>query len=63
MYDIYLQNPSFTTINLQKRKSPSAKAKGLEMVWLPGQDDFRTFCMSDETEKVYRKLEEVINIC
>jgi len=30
MYDIYLQNPSFTTINLQKRKSPSTKAKGLE---------------------------------
>ncbi len=27
----------------------------------PGrQNDYRTFCMSDETEKVYRKLEEVI---
>jgi len=24
-------------------------------------DDFRNFCMSDETEKVYRKSEEVIN--
>jgi hypothetical protein len=24
---------------------------------------FRNFCMSDETEKVYRKLEEIISIC
>jgi len=29
----------------------------------PRQNDFRTFCMSDETEKVYQKLEEVIGIC
>ncbi|MBA7568701.1 hypothetical protein ES708_10435 [subsurface metagenome] len=28
---------------------------------LPGQNDYRTFCMSEETEKVYRELEEVIN--
>jgi len=33
------------------------------MVRLPGQDDYRTFCMSDETEKVYQELEEIINIC
>ncbi|MBA7577632.1 hypothetical protein ES708_19485 [subsurface metagenome] len=34
------------------------------MSWLPRQNDFRTFCMSNETEKVYRKLEEVIgSIC
>jgi len=33
------------------------------MSWLPGQNDYRTFCMSDETEKVYHKLEEVINTC
>jgi hypothetical protein len=44
------------------RKSPSAKAKGLEIDKLPRQDDFRNFCMSDETEKVYQKLEEVIRI-
>jgi len=31
--------------------------------WLPQQNDFRTFCMSDETEKVYHKLEEIISIC
>jgi len=31
------------------------------MSWLPRQNDFRTFCMSDETEKVYHKLEEIIN--
>jgi len=32
------------------------------MVRLPQQNDFRTFCMSEETEEVYRKLEEVISI-
>jgi len=26
-------------------------------------DDFRNFCMCDETEKAYRKLEEVIGSC
>jgi len=31
------------------------------MSWLPRQNDYRTFCMSDETEKVYQKLEEIIN--
>jgi hypothetical protein len=30
---------------------------------LPRQDDFRNFCMSDETEKVYQKLEEAIGVC
>jgi hypothetical protein len=49
--------------NLKKNKSPSANAKGLGIVRLPQQNDFRTFCMSDETEKVYRKLEEAIGIC
>jgi len=44
-------------------KSPSAKAKGLGISKLPRQNDFRTFCMSDETEKVYHKLEEAIGIC
>ena len=31
------------------------------MSWLPRQNDFRTFCMSEETEKVCYKLEELIN--
>jgi len=31
------------------------------MSWLPRQDEFRNFCMSEETEKVYHKLEEVVN--
>jgi len=38
-------------------------AKGLVIVWLPRQNDYRTFCMSDEAEKVYQKLEEVVGIC
>jgi hypothetical protein len=33
------------------------------MVRLPQQNDFRTFCMSEDTEKVYQKLEEVVGIC
>jgi len=45
------------------KKALQQKAKGLIIIWLPQQNDFRTFCMSDETEKVYQKLEEVISIC
>ena len=30
--------------------------------WLPRQDEFRNFCMSNETAKVYHKLEEAIGI-
>jgi|AntAceMinimDraft_16_1070373.scaffolds.fasta_scaffold849867_1 hypothetical protein len=37
--------------------------KGLEIDKLPWQDDFRNFYMNGETEKVYRKLEEVIGVC
>jgi hypothetical protein len=29
---------------------------------LPRQNDFRNFCMREEAEKVYRKLEEVISV-
>lgn len=32
------------------------------MSWLPRQNDYRTFCMSEETEEVYKKLEEIINV-
>jgi len=49
--------------NLLKIKALQRNAKGLEMSWLPRQDEFRNFCMMDETEKVYRKLEEIISIC
>jgi len=35
--------------------------KGWKWLSSPGQDDYRTFCMSDETEKVCHKLEEIIN--
>ena len=44
-----------------KEKSPSAKCQRAGISKLPQQDDFRTFCRSEETEKVYQKLEEVIN--
>jgi hypothetical protein len=65
LYLYYSPKQSILDINLKffQIKSPSAIAKGLEMVRLPRQNDFRTFCMSDETEKVYRKLEEIIGTC
>ena len=56
-----IKNPSFLENNSKKIKSPSANAKGLEIVRLPQQNDFRTFCMSEETERVHRRLEEIIN--
>jgi len=36
--------------------------KGSNPTRLPQQNDFRTFCMSEEIEKVYQKLEESIGI-
>jgi hypothetical protein len=45
---------------MKNKKALQKNAKGLEMVWLPRQNDFRTFCMREETEKLYRKLEEII---
>ena len=33
------------------------------MVRLHRLDEFRNFCMKEEVEKVYHKLEEVISIC
>jgi hypothetical protein len=57
------------TTNLSKillfknKKALQQNAKGLEIDKLPRQDDFRNFCMSEETEKIYQKLEEVISIC
>jgi hypothetical protein len=41
----------------------SVHLKSSNPVWLPRQDEFRNFCMSDETEKVYQRLEAIIGIC
>jgi len=35
----------------------------LLMNWWRLVDEFRNFCMCEDTEKVYRKLEEVIGVC
>ena len=48
---------------IKKIKALWLNAKGLEIDKLPRQDDFRNFCMSDETENIYHKLKEVIGIC
>ena len=41
------------------------KTKGLIFIyeWWRLVDEFRNFCMCDETEKVYRELEEIIRVC
>ena len=53
----------FFEIFIKNKKALQQNAKGLEIVRLPRQNDYRTFCMNEEAEKVYRKLEEVIGIC
>jgi len=57
----FFKNPSF--LKKFQEKSLSANAKGLEISKLPQQDDFRTFCMSEDSEEVYRELVELIGIC
>jgi hypothetical protein len=32
------------------------------MSWLPQQNDFRTFCMSNESKILYQELKEVIGL-
>jgi hypothetical protein len=54
---LHVKNPSFS-----KKKALQQKAKGLVIVWIPAQDDFRNFCMNEETEKVYQKLEKVTKL-
>jgi hypothetical protein len=49
--------------SLKNKKALQHYAKGLGISKLPQQNDFRTFCMGEETEKLYQKLEEVIGIC
>jgi len=48
---------------IYKKTSPSAKCQRAGNVLALGQDDFKTFCMIDDTKKVYQKLEKVINVC
>jgi len=48
--------------NNYKKKKPFSKSQRAGKVRLPRQDDYRTFCMSEKTEKMYRKLEEVIEV-
>jgi len=62
LYDKFSKNPSFFK-KIQTKKPFGKIAKGLVIVWLPGQNDFRNFFLSNETEKVYQKLEEMISIC
>jgi hypothetical protein len=45
------------------KKALKLKAKGLVIFLAPQQNDFRTFCMNEETEEVYQKLKEVISAC
>jgi len=59
-----LKNPSFFEKYYKKIKKPfSKRPKGWKLSSSPRQDEFRNFCMSDEREKVYHKLEEVMIDC
>ena len=66
LINLLLQNPLLSGRKLLfSLRSPFymiAKCGQIEN-WLPRQDDFRNFCMSEATEKVYLKLEEVIGMC
>jgi len=44
-------------------KALQLNAKGLGIDKLPRQNEFRNFCMHEETDDVYHKLEEVIGTC
>ena len=46
-----------------KNKKPFSKCQRAGNVWLPRQDEFRNFCMLEETDNVCHKLEEVIKVC
>jgi len=46
-----------------QEKALQQNAKGLEIDKLPRQNEFRNFCMHEETDNVYHKLEEVIGVC
>jgi len=37
--------------------------KSSNPIRLPRENDYRTFCMSDETKKVNQKLGEIIGVC
>ncbi|MHA1107316.1 MAG: hypothetical protein ACTSPN_16615, partial [Promethearchaeota archaeon] len=59
----FYQKSFFFEKYYKNKKALQQNAKGLEIVKLPRQDEFRNFCMSNETEKVYQKLEEAIGVC
>jgi hypothetical protein len=54
----------FLKNNSKKIKSPSAKAKGLRMSWLPLLERFGTFCWGEIIEELQNthKLKELIGI-
>jgi hypothetical protein len=49
-------------IFIKNKKPFSKRLKGCKVLAPQArQNDFRNFCISDDTEKVYQKLEEIIN--
>ena len=64
-YLFYSLKEEILDINLwlYKIKKPFDKcSKGLIIIRLPRQDDFRNFYMRDETKKVHHEFEEVVGI-
>ena len=56
-----LKNPSFYNKKIKTFQQNTWKVLILK-VWWRLVDDFRNFCMRDETEKVCHKLEEIISV-
>jgi hypothetical protein len=59
LYSLYYKS----YLNPFLSKKPFSKYQRAGNVRLPRQNDFRTFCMNEEAEKVYQKLEEVMSVC
>jgi len=53
---------SLESVKDLKRQNLNKEVLPLLLSWLPQQNDFRTFCMSEDTEKMYQKLEELISV-
>jgi len=57
---LWTKKSFFFIKNIKKRKSPPVNTKGLEMSWLPRQNDFRTFCINEDTDLILSQLKIVL---
>ena len=53
------KKPSFSEKYFEKIKAPQLDAKGLVIAWLPGENEFRNFCMGEEMKKTYCSIKDI----